>query len=149
MILECVGNRRRKAISVDGKRAAGRDLVSVGCAHDQGSQPAHFGMEKPDSVVGGVVGAKGIRTNEFSIAFRSMRLCHPSRTHLVKNDANASIRCLPGRFGAGKTAADNVNGFRGKSACHAAQVARFARKWNARVLLTYDNARHRGGRYRL
>ena len=69
-------------------------------------------MEQPDGIVGGIVGAKRIRTDELGQAFRSMGLRHPVRAHLMEDDANAGIRRLPGRFRAGKTAADDVNGFR-------------------------------------
>jgi hypothetical protein len=41
-----------------------------------------------------------------------MGLRHPLWAHLMKNHANARIRDLPGRFRAGKAAADDVKGFR-------------------------------------
>ena len=94
------------------KRAAGRDLVGVGGAHDQRPEPAHFGVQQPDRIVGGIIGAKRIRTDEFGKAVCSVGLRHPVRAHLMQDDANAGISDLPGRFRAGKTAADDVDGFR-------------------------------------
>ena len=37
-----------KAVAVDGERAAGRQLVGVGGAHDQRAEPAHLGMQQAD-----------------------------------------------------------------------------------------------------
>jgi hypothetical protein len=51
----------------------------------------------------------------------------------MQDNANAAIRDLPGGFRAGQAAADDVYEFRRGRAYHAAQVARFVRKWNALV----------------
>jgi hypothetical protein len=58
MLVQRLGDGSGKSVAVDRQRAAGRNLVGVGGAHDQRAQPAHFGVQQPDRVVGGVVGTK-------------------------------------------------------------------------------------------
>ena len=48
---------RREGVAIDRERAAGRDLVRVTAAHDQGIQPPHLLVQQPDRVVLAVVGA--------------------------------------------------------------------------------------------
>ena len=89
MLIESLGDGRGKSVAVDCQRAAGRNLIGVGGAHDQRTQPAHFGVQQPDRIVGGIIGAKRIGADEFSEAVGAMRLGHPVRAHLVQDDADA------------------------------------------------------------
>ena len=77
-------------------------------------KPAHFGMQQPDRVVGGVVGAERIGADQFGEAVGAVRLGHPMRAHLVQHHADAGIGDLPGGFRAGEAGADDVNGFGGE-----------------------------------
>ena len=54
-----------KAVAVDGERAAGRQFVGIGGAHDQRAAAAHFGMQQADRAALGIVGAERVRTDQF------------------------------------------------------------------------------------
>ena len=58
MAIERPGNSSGKSVTVHGQCAAGRNLIGIGSAHDEGVQAPHFGMEQPDRVVGSVIGAE-------------------------------------------------------------------------------------------
>ena len=127
MVVQRLGDGGGKSVAVDRQRAAGRHLVGVGGAHDQRAQPAHFGVQQPDRIVGGVVGAKRIGADEFGEAVGAMGLGHPCRAHLVQDDADARLGDLPGGFRAGEAGADDVHGFRrGFGAGHARRGSAFS-----------------------
>ena len=65
MLVQRLGDGGGKPVAVDRQRAAGGHLVGVGRAHDQRAQPAHFGVQQADRVVGGIVGAEGIGADQF------------------------------------------------------------------------------------
>ena len=71
MVVQRLGDGGGKAVAVDRERAAGRHLVGVGRAHDQRAQPAHFGVQQADGVVGGIVGAERVGADQFGEARRS------------------------------------------------------------------------------
>ncbi len=77
MVVQRLGDGGRKAVAVDRQRAAGRHLVGVGRAHDQRAQPAHFGVQQADRVVGGIVGAERVGADQFGQALGAVRLGHP------------------------------------------------------------------------
>ena len=79
MLVQRLGDGGGKSVAVDRQRAAGGNLVGVGGAHDQRAQPAHFGVQQPDRVVGGVVGAEGIGADQFGQAVGAMGFRHPVR----------------------------------------------------------------------
>ena len=114
--LQGLGDRGRKSVAIHRQGAAGGHLVGVGRPHDQRAQPAHFGMQQPDSVVGGIVGAEGVGADQFGQAIGAMGLGHPDRAHLVQDHGNAGIGDLPGRFRAGEAGADDMDGFSGRFA---------------------------------
>ena len=58
MLVQRLGHGGGKTVAIDRQRAAGGHLVGVGRAHDQRAQPAHFGVQQADRIVGGVVGAE-------------------------------------------------------------------------------------------
>ena len=105
---------RRKAVPVDGERAAGGNLVDVGRAHDQRIQPAHLLVQQADRVVAGVVGAEGIGADELGAAVGHVRFGRAHRAHLVQNHAHAALRELPGGFGAGEARANDVHASEGE-----------------------------------
>ena len=122
MIVERFGDGGGKSVAVDRQCAAGRNLIGVGGAHDQRAQPAHFGVQQSDRVVGGIVGAKRVGAHEFGEAVGAVRFGHPVGPHLVQDHRDAGIGDLPGRFRAGEARADDMHGFRGRlDACHGAQ----------------------------
>ena len=51
MIFQRLGHGRGKAVPVHRQRAAGRQLVGVGGAHDQRAGAAHFFMQQADGIV--------------------------------------------------------------------------------------------------
>ena len=114
---------RGKALAVDRQRAASRDLMRVGATHDERVDRAHLAMNDADRIVGGVVGAEGIGTDEFRKLVGAMRLGAAHRAHFVQDDRNAALRDLPGSFATGEAAADNMDRFHG-AACHKAHRAR-------------------------
>jgi hypothetical protein len=101
----------REAVSVDRQRAAGRNLMGVALFHDQRAQPAHLPMQLADGVGERIVGAEGVGADELGQAFRLVRFGPADGAHLVQDDGDASLGDLPGGFGAGETAANDVNGF--------------------------------------
>ena len=113
MVLQCLGDGGGEAVAVDRQRAAGRHLIGIGGAHDQRTEPAHFGVQQADGVIGRVVGAKRIGADEFGKALGAMGLGHPDGTHLVQDDRYAGLGDLPGGFRAGEARANDVHGFEG------------------------------------
>ena len=115
VVVERPGDGGGKSVAVDRQRAAGGHLVGVGATHDQRAEAAHFGMQQPDRVIGGVVRAERIGADQFGEAVGAVRFGHPMRAHLVQHHADAGIGDLPGGFRAGKAGADDVNGFGGRN----------------------------------
>ena len=103
-------HRRREAVSVDGERAAGGQLVRVGRAHDQRAGAAHLFVDHADGIVGGVVGAEGVGADQFRETVGEMGLGAAHRPHLVQHHRHARLGELPRRLAARETAADDVNG---------------------------------------
>ena len=162
MIVEGFGNGGGKSVAVDGQCAAGGNLIGVGGTHDQRSQPAHFRVQQPNRIVGGIVRAKRIGTHEFGEAVGAMGFGHPVGPHLVQNHWNSRFGNLPGCLRAGEAGADNMHGPRGRfDACHGETGSAFsgavecARRLCAADLAPanssagYDNARSEAGVIRL
>ena len=89
MVVQRLGDGGGKPVAIDRQRAAGRHLVGVGRAHDQRAQPAHFGMQQADRIVGGVIGTKRIGAHQFGQTIGAMGFGHPAGTHLVQDNADA------------------------------------------------------------
>ena len=102
-------HRLRKTHAIDRERATRRQLVGVGRAHDQRTQPPHLLVQQPDRVVLPIVGAERIRTHEFGQALAGVRFGHPAGPHLVQHDAAARLRRLPCRFASREAPADDVD----------------------------------------
>ena len=105
------GHGGGKAVAVDRQRAARRHLIGVGGAHDERAEPPHLGVQQADRVVLVIVGAEGIGADQFgeppvlcAAVVRSGRIsCSVTGTPL---------RQLPGGFGAGEAAADDMDRLR-------------------------------------
>ena len=74
MRFEPGGHGGGKAVAVDGQRAAGRHLVGVARRHDQRAGKPHLGMQQPDRIVLGVVGAEGVGADELGQAIGLVRV---------------------------------------------------------------------------
>jgi hypothetical protein len=99
----------RERVAIDRQRAAGRDLIRIGAAHDERAKLAHLGVEQPDRVVGGVIRTKRIGADELCETGGLMGLGHPVRPHLVQHDRDARVGDLPRSLGPGKAGADNMD----------------------------------------
>ena len=91
---------RRKGFAVHGERAAGGKLMALRRLHDEGARAAHLLVEQADGIGFGVVGAEGVRADQFGAAAGLVRLGHALGAHLVQNHARARFGRLPGRLGA-------------------------------------------------
>ena len=102
---------RRKAAAVDGERAASRQFMRVGGAHDQGVEPAHLldaacrwrwrrGRRRETNW-----------SRQFGEVARSVRRRLPRLgPHLMQHDGHAAAGDLPRGLRAGEAAADDVDG---------------------------------------
>ena len=66
-------------------------------------------MQQADGVQLRVIGAERVGADEFRQPLAHMRLGTVMRPHLVQHDGNARLGDLPGGFGTGKAAADDVD----------------------------------------
>ena len=110
VILERLGDGLREALAVDGERAAGGHLVRIAHAHDERVRHAQLRVQQADGIGVGVVRAERVGADELGQAVRLVRVGAAHGPHLVQDDGNAAIDDLPSGFGAGETAADDVNG---------------------------------------
>ncbi|GLK69389.1 hypothetical protein GCM10008179_30270 [Hansschlegelia plantiphila] len=74
-------------------------------------------MQQADRVLFGVVGAEGVRTDEFGEPVGLVRFRGALGPHLVKDHGLAALRQLPCSLAPGEAASDDVNGLIGLS-CH-------------------------------
>ena len=102
-------DRGRETVAVDRERCPGRHLVGIGAGHDQRVHAPHFAVDEPDRI-GFVVGAEGIRADEFGEPAGAMGCGLGERPHLMQDHGNAGRGDLPSRFAAGESAADDMNG---------------------------------------
>ena len=117
--MQRLGDSCGKSLAIDRQRATGRNLIGIGRAHDQRTQPAHFSVQQSDRIIGGVIGAKRVGADELGEAIGAMGFRHPARTHFVQGNRNARLGDLPGCFRAGEAGANDMHGFRGGfDSCH-------------------------------
>ena len=106
-------NRRRhpvgKGIAVDGQRRPGGDARGIGLSEDQRPEAPHLGVDQPDGVVFGIVGAEAVRTHKFGERVGVVGLGAVGAAHLVEHDRHAGAGALPRGFRPGEAAADDVN----------------------------------------
>ena len=84
--------------------------LRVAGAHDQRAGKPHLGMQQPDRIGLGVVGAEGVGADQLGEAVGLVRLGAAHRAHFVQHDRHAGFGDLPCGFRAGKAAADDVDG---------------------------------------
>ena len=104
------GYRIRKAVAIDRESAACGHLVAIGRRHDQRSGEPHFRMQNAHRTGGRIIRAKRIRADQFGKAIGLVGVGHALAAHFVEDHGNAAAGNLPGRFRAGETAADYVDG---------------------------------------
>ena len=110
MLLDGPRDLGGESFAVDGQRRAGGNAVLVGRAHDQRIERAHFLMEQADGIVLGIVGAEAVRADHLGQAVGLVRRRHvAAAAHFAQADAEARLGELPGGFGAGEAAADDVD----------------------------------------
>ena len=110
MLGQCLRHGIRKAVAVDGQRAARRNLVGIGAGHDQRVHAPHLAMDQADGIGCRLVRPEGIGTDEFGQLVGLVGIGAAHGAHLVQDDGNADAGDLPGGFGPGEAAADNVDG---------------------------------------
>ncbi|MNQ91712.1 hypothetical protein D3C85_1071060 [compost metagenome] len=101
----------RKAVAIDRQGAARRDLMGVAAFHDDRAERAHLGVQQADGVVFPVVRTEGVGADQFGQAIRLVRVGLDARhaAHFMQDDGHAGLGDLPGGFGAGEAAADDVH----------------------------------------
>ena len=73
-------------------------------------ESAHLPVDLADGVHLVIVGAEGVGADELRQALRAMGFGHADGPHLVKHDGHAGLGDLPCGFGAGESAADDMDG---------------------------------------
>ena len=68
-------------------------------------------MQQADRIVLGVVGPETVGAHQLGEAVGMVRIGLRHRPHFVEHDGGAGFGRLPGGFGAGEAAADDVDGF--------------------------------------
>ncbi len=99
-----------EVVAIDRQRAAGGQLVAVARGQDERAGAAHLLVQQADGVRLPVVGAERVGADELGQAVRLVGVGHARGTHLVQHDGHAGTGDLPGGFGAGEAAADDVDG---------------------------------------
>ena len=85
--------------------------LRVAARHDQRAGKPHLGMQQPDRIGLGIVGAEGVGADQLGQAVGLVRVGAAHRAHLVQHDRHAGFGRLPGGFRTGEAAADDVDGF--------------------------------------
>ena len=86
------------------------NAVLVGGAHDQRAERAHLLVEKADGIVLGIVGPEAVGADHLGEAVGLVRRGHvPAAAHFGQANAQARFGQLPGGFGTGQSAADDVD----------------------------------------
>ena len=82
----------------------------VGRGHDQGAKRPHFLMEQPDRIILRIVGAEAVRADHLGQPVAFMRRSHITpAAHFTEAHFQTRFGQLPGGFGPGKAAADDMN----------------------------------------
>ncbi len=106
--------RAENSIAVDGEGVAGGDGGGVGVGEEEGAGAAHLLLEEPGGGVFGL-GLEGVGADEFGEVGGLVGLGGAGGAHLVEVDFAAEGGGLEGGFGAGESAADDLDTL----GCHA------------------------------
>ena len=82
--------------------------MRVGHFHNQPACLPHFPMQKTHGILFVVIGAKRVGADHFSQIAGLVREGPDFRPHLMDCDIKARLRRLPGGFGPGHAAADDI-----------------------------------------
>ena len=102
------GHGGGKRIAIHSQGTTGGQGVGVGHVHDQPVGVAHFPMQQPDGVLFTIVRAEGIGADHFRQIAGLVSKSGDLGAHFVNDDAHAGLCRLPGRFGPGHAAADDM-----------------------------------------
>ena len=105
------GDVFRETFAVDCQGAASRHRMLAALGDDQAIGPAHFFMQHADSVGCMIVGAERVGADEFCQLVGLVGLGSAHAAHLMDDDGHAHVRGLPGCFGPGHAAANDVDRF--------------------------------------
>ena len=84
--------------------------MAVRGSHDDRMPAPQFLMQQTYRIVLGVVGAEGIRTDEFRQGVAFVRFGPLNWAHFVQNHGNSGMGNLPGSLAACQSAANDVDG---------------------------------------
>ena len=107
-MLELFGDAARELDAVDGERVAGGDGGGVGCGEEERVGAAHLLLEQPGRGVFGL-GLEGVGADELGEVGGLVRFGGAERAHLGERDVAAEGCGLECGFGAGESAADDVD----------------------------------------
>ena len=110
MLLDRAGDAARKEIAVDSERRSRGHLVDIGLAHNDRAEGTHFAVEEADGVAVAIVATEAVRAHHLGKRIALMRRGHvAAATHFGQADAETGLGELPGGFGPGEAAADDVH----------------------------------------
>ena len=111
MGFQLCGNRLGKALAVDCQRAAGGHLMVRCGGDDQAARAAHFLVQHAHGIGRMVVRAEGIGADQLGQMVRLMGFGALYAPHFMQDHGHARVCGLPGGFGAGHAAADDMDRF--------------------------------------
>ena len=110
MALDCARDLGGKASRSTASAEPAGTAVLLRRAHDERAKRAHLLMEQPDRIMLGVVRAEAVGADHFREAVGLVRWSRvAAAAHFAQADAEPGFGKLPGGFGPGEAAADNVN----------------------------------------
>jgi len=95
--------------AIDGEGVAAGDAGLVGAAEDEGGEAAELLLEEPGGG-GFLLGFEGIAADEFGEAIGLVGGGGAGGAHFIEHGGVAGFGDLPGGFGAGESAAEDVDG---------------------------------------
>ncbi len=99
-----------KALAINRQRPACRDLMGVTAGHDHAVQQPHLRVQQAHGIVFPVVRPEGVGTDQLGQAIGVVGIGHnPCPAHLVQHDRHPGLGDLPGGFGTGQAATDNMD----------------------------------------
>ena len=92
-----VGDRLRKALTIDGERGAGGHAARFSGTHDDRAEAPHLLFEEAHRVIE-LVPAQRIGADQLRQPIRLVHERRPHRPHFVEDDVDARLGRLPGSF---------------------------------------------------